>query len=47
VSEVTTDPSDLRRPTGDQMLARLNAERKPGRGRLRIYLGMAPGVGKT
>jgi two-component system, OmpR family, sensor histidine kinase KdpD len=35
------------RPTGDQMLARLNAETKPAHGRLRIYLGMAPGVGKT
>jgi two-component system, OmpR family, sensor histidine kinase KdpD len=35
------------RPTGDQMLARLNSERKTDRGRLRIYLGMAPGVGKT
>ena len=29
------------------MLARLNAEQKPERGRLRIYMGMAPGVGKT
>ncbi len=38
---------DQDRPTGDQMLARLAADRKPERGRLRIYLGMAPGVGKT
>jgi two-component system sensor histidine kinase KdpD len=29
------------------MLARLNSEQKPERGRLRIYMGMAPGVGKT
>jgi two-component system sensor histidine kinase KdpD len=29
------------------MLARLQAEARPARGRLRIYLGMAPGVGKT
>jgi two-component system sensor histidine kinase KdpD len=35
------------RPTGDEMLARLRAEGAGGRGRLRIYLGMAPGVGKT
>ena len=35
------------RPTGDEMLARVRAEATGGRGRLRIYLGMAPGVGKT
>jgi two-component system sensor histidine kinase KdpD len=29
------------------MLARLAADQHPARGRLRIYLGMAPGVGKT
>jgi two-component system sensor histidine kinase KdpD len=29
------------------MLARLQGDRHPARGRLRIYLGMAPGVGKT
>ena len=29
------------------MLARLHADGQGGRGRLRIYLGMAPGVGKT
>ena len=34
-----------RRPTADQMLARLQADERPERGRLRIYLGMAPGVG--
>jgi two-component system sensor histidine kinase KdpD len=35
------------RPTGDQMLARVQAEAPALRGRLRVYLGMAPGVGKT
>jgi two-component system, OmpR family, sensor histidine kinase KdpD len=35
------------RPTGDEMLARVKAEAGTGRGRLRVYLGMAPGVGKT
>jgi two-component system sensor histidine kinase KdpD len=29
------------------MLARVRQERATGRGRLRVYLGMAPGVGKT
>ena len=32
------------RPTGEQMLARLQRENRP---RLRIYIGAAPGVGKT
>jgi two-component system sensor histidine kinase KdpD len=35
------------RPTADEMLARVRSEAIDGRGRLRIYLGMAPGVGKT
>jgi two-component system, OmpR family, sensor histidine kinase KdpD len=35
------------RPTADEMLARVRSETADGRGRLRIYLGMAPGVGKT
>jgi two-component system sensor histidine kinase KdpD len=35
------------RPTADEMLARLRQEAADGRGRLRVYLGMAPGVGKT
>jgi two-component system sensor histidine kinase KdpD len=35
------------RPTADEMLARVRSETTDGRGRLRIYLGMAPGVGKT
>ncbi len=32
------------RPTGEQLLAKIHAETKP---RLRIYIGAAPGVGKT
>ena len=35
------------RPTADEMLARVREEASGGRGRLRVYLGMAPGVGKT
>lgn len=37
------------RPTGDEMLARIRGDEPSGegRGRLRVYLGMAPGVGKT
>lgn len=38
---------DPDRPTAEQMLARVREEREGGRGRLRVYLGMAPGVGKT
>jgi two-component system sensor histidine kinase KdpD len=34
------------RPTAEEMLERVRAE-GGGRGRLRVYLGMAPGVGKT
>ena len=44
---MTTRAADPPRPSGDQMLARLQAEEPSPRGRLRIYLGMAPGVGKT
>jgi two-component system sensor histidine kinase KdpD len=44
---VTTERIDPQRPTSDEMLARSEDERSDGRGRLRIYLGMAPGVGKT
>jgi two-component system sensor histidine kinase KdpD len=40
------DPLDFR-PTADEMLERIKDESAPSRGRLRIYLGMAPGVGKT
>jgi two-component system sensor histidine kinase KdpD len=39
------------RPTGEEMLARIRADAGTapgmGRGRLRVYIGMAPGVGKT
>jgi two-component system, OmpR family, sensor histidine kinase KdpD len=44
---MTDRRTDPHRPTGDEMLARLEDERSGGRGRLRIYLGMSPGVGKT
>lgn len=40
------DALDIR-PTADEMLARVRAESGSGRGRLRVYVGMAPGVGKT
>jgi len=36
-----------KRPDPDVLLARLKADERPARGRLRIYLGAAPGVGKT
>lgn len=39
------DPLD-ERPDPDELLARLGSAH-PERGRLRVYLGMAPGVGKT
>ncbi len=35
------------RPTAEEMLARIGESERAGRGRLRVYLGMAPGVGKT
>ena len=35
------------RPTAEQMLARIGGSGRPARGTLRVYLGMAPGVGKT
>ncbi len=56
---MTAPPADREpgRPTAEEMLARLEAEREatgdsststsPGSGRLRIFLGAAPGVGKT
>ena len=37
-------PEDPPRPDPDALLARTRAE---GRGELRVFLGMAPGVGKT
>jgi two-component system sensor histidine kinase KdpD len=46
VTELERDAFDVR-PTADEMLARVRSEETTGRGRLRIYLGMAPGVGKT
>src|SRR5664279_2770735 len=42
-----TKDRDDHRPTGEEMLARVAAESRPEHGRLRLYLGMAPGVGKT
>ena len=36
--------SDRRRPSGDQLLERLKTD---DRVRLRVYIGAAPGVGKT
>jgi two-component system sensor histidine kinase KdpD len=46
VTDLERDALDVR-PTADEMLARARAEGETGRGRLRVYLGMAPGVGKT
>jgi two-component system sensor histidine kinase KdpD len=46
MSDPERDPLDYR-PTADEMLARIRSEHSTGRGRLRVYLGMAPGVGKT
>jgi len=44
---VNDERIDPERPDPDVLLAKLKREEKPARGRLRIYLGMAPGVGKT
>jgi two-component system, OmpR family, sensor histidine kinase KdpD len=44
---VDREHGDPDRPDPDVLLARLKREEKGARGRLRIYLGMAPGVGKT
>ncbi len=38
---------DLERPDPDELLARIKADEQPAKGRLRVYLGAAPGVGKT
>jgi two-component system sensor histidine kinase KdpD len=35
------------RPSPDELLERYRSDTTGGRGRLRLYLGMAPGVGKT
>jgi len=45
MTDARRDPED-RRPTAEEMLARTGAGER-ARGRLRVYLGMAPGVGKT
>ena len=43
-----TARGDRERPTAEEMLARLQREEEERRrGRLRVYLGAAPGVGKT
>jgi two-component system sensor histidine kinase KdpD len=44
---VDADRIDPGRPDPDVLLAKLKREERPARGWLRIYLGMAPGVGKT
>jgi two-component system sensor histidine kinase KdpD len=45
VADSRIDPG---RPTAEEMLARVEAEPSTGgRGGLRVYIGMAPGVGKT
>ncbi len=44
--DLERDAFDVR-PTGEEMLARVRAEGETRRGRLRVYIGMAPGVGKT
>ena len=46
MSDPERDPLDFR-PTADEMLARIRADEANPRGRLRVYIGMAPGVGKT
>jgi two-component system sensor histidine kinase KdpD len=50
MTDLERDALDVR-PTADEMLARVRADDgstdAAGRGRLRVYLGMAPGVGKT
>ncbi len=46
MSDPERDAFDVR-PSADELLARLRSEETGGRGRLRLYLGMAPGVGKT
>ncbi|HEY7063490.1 MAG TPA: universal stress protein [Chloroflexota bacterium] len=40
-------PEEPLRPAAAKALRKLQASEPPKRGRLRIYLGMAPGVGKT
>jgi two-component system sensor histidine kinase KdpD len=38
---------EYKRPDPDALLAQIKAQEEPQRGRLRIWLGAAPGVGKT
>ena len=52
MTDLERDALDVRpagddRPTADEMLTRVRAETPSVRGRLRVYVGMAPGVGKT
>lgn len=43
-----SEPKELRRPTPEEILARVTSEeRRRKRGRLKIFLGFAAGVGKT
>lgn len=46
VGRESIDPEPLR-PAAARFLERARAEERPARGRLTIYLGAAPGVGKT
>jgi two-component system sensor histidine kinase KdpD len=46
VTDFSRDAFDDR-PSAEEMLERVRAETPGTRGRLRVYLGMAPGVGKT
>jgi two-component system sensor histidine kinase KdpD len=46
MSGADRDALDVR-PSPDELLARYQSETASERGRLRLYLGMAPGVGKT
>jgi two-component system sensor histidine kinase KdpD len=46
VTDPERDALDTR-PTAEEMLARIQGEEPATRGRLRVYIGMAPGVGKT
>lgn len=46
MTDLERDAFDTR-PTAEEMLERIRSEAGGTRGRLRIYLGMAPGVGKT
>jgi two-component system, OmpR family, sensor histidine kinase KdpD len=45
-ADLERDAFDVR-PTGEEMLARVRSESPSARGHMRVYLGMAPGVGKT